>query len=287
MRNILRWTTLLVLALAAAGAHAQSCTPVSGSASVIVTDIFGGSVDVQGSVDFDCTRPAGNPRFPTSFWVGVSGANGSRTLSNGGNSLAYGLYTDYATCGSAWEGANGVLIANALTANTDRTLNNVTGQFCLRIPTGQITARPLTYLGSATITVRSLTSTGTLWGTGVLSLTATVNPICKFSTSPGTLVLAYTSFQTGNTDNATSFDMQCTNGTSFGLSLDAVTGTALGITYSIGLGTLGTLSLPSQVGAGAPINYSVPGRVAPNQVGTCATGSTCIGNDSRTVTVTY
>lgn len=283
-----RWALLALLCAAGTSAQAQTCTPVGGSATATVTDVLAGSfVDVQGSVTFSCTRPKGNPRFPDFFWIGVSGTNGSRTLASGGNTLIYQLYTDYAACSSPWQGATGLSVANALVANTDLAVNNLSATFCMRIPAGQTTARPLTYTGTATLSVHSTDNTGFLWGSGTLSLTATVNSLCRFTaTSP--LSFNYTSFQAAaQPGTAGSFDLECTNSTPFSLSLDATTGTALGLTYELGLNAVGVGTLNSQTGTGATTVYSVPGNIPPNQAGTCATGASCTTTVNRTVTVTY
>jgi spore coat protein U-like protein len=287
MKTSRHWALPLLLC-AAGGTHAQTCTPIDGSATATVTDVLAGAaVDVQGSVTFSCTRPKGNPRFPTSFWIGVSGTNGTRTLASGANTLIYQLYTDYATCGSPWQGATGLTVPNALTANTDLAVNNLSATFCMRIPAAQTTARPLTYTGTATLSVYSTDNTGFLWGSGTLTLTATVNSLCRF-TAATPLSFAYTSFQAApQPGTAGSLDLECTNSTPFNLSLDSTTGTALGLTYELGLNAVGVGTLNSQTGTGATQIYSVPGSIAAGQAGTCATGATCTTTDSRTVTVTY
>lgn len=287
MKRIFRWAAALLVAAAACAVQAQSCSPIAGSATATVVDIWGAAVDVQGSLTFSCTRPAGNPRFPSTFWIGASGVNGSRNLASGTNPLGYSLFTDYAGCTTPWSGATGATVANALTANGDTTLTNVTATFCFRINGGQTTAKPLTFTGTETLQVRSLTNTGFLWGSGTLTLQGTVNSLCKFTTAAGTLTMNYTSFQAAASTSTNAFDVSCTNSTPYSLALDATGGTVLGLNYSVGLNAVGTQTLGSLLGTGGAQSYSFMGSIAAGQSGTCAVGSGCTANDPRTITVTY
>lgn len=292
MTRTVRWAFLLAVLVAPVWSHAQSCTPISGFATVVVTDLFSGNnYDVQGSVTFSCTRPKGNTRFPSIFWVGASGANGSRTLSSGARTLAYQLYTDYSGCATPWSGTTGLEAANSLTGNTDTAASNLSVPFCMRIATsGQNTARPLTFTGSETLTIKSDDNLGFQWGMGTLSLTGTVNALCKFPTAGNIdLSMSYTSFQATAANTSVPFDVQCTNSTSFSLALDATSGTVptLNLSYQLGLGAIGTQSILSQAGTGIAQSYSVLGRLPANQSGTCANPAGCSNSATNTLTVSY
>jgi spore coat protein U-like protein len=208
-------------------------------------------------------------------------------MTNGANSLGYYLFTAYPACATAWQGTTGVTINNTLTAAGDTNIN-ITATFCMRIYAGQTTAKPLSYTGSAlTVTVRSTSSSGFTWLTTSGAGTATVNPRCYFSTGPSTVTVNYTSFQGTAATGTGSFQMRCTNTTPYSLALDAVSGTALGLNYAVGLGTVGTSSVPSQAGTGVAQSYSVAASIAAGQSGTCAVTAGCSATDTRIVTVTY
>ncbi|MBC5763270.1 spore coat protein U domain-containing protein [Ramlibacter albus] len=289
MKKIIRWAVALSLAFAASAASAAiSCSSITGSASATVTNVFaGGNIDVSGAISFTCTRAAGDPKFPATFYIGTSGTNGSRNLSNGGNTLAYQLFTAYPGCSAAWQNTGtDISVANSLTAGGDRTTSFSNIPFCLRV-TPANTTKPLVFSASETLTIRSASGGGTSYGTGTLSVSGTVNALC-LTTTGNTLLFNYTSFQSSAQPGTNgTFVVQCTNTTSFSLSLDAVTGTAAGLTYNLGLTSVGTQNLNSQSGTGNTVTYQVPGSIPAGQAGTCATGATCVGNDSRTVTITY
>ncbi|HUR88369.1 MAG TPA: spore coat protein U domain-containing protein, partial [Ramlibacter sp.] len=246
------------------------------------------NVDVSGTLSITCTRPNGNPRFPATFWIGTSGANGTRKLLNGSDQLTYNLFTS--GCATAWSGTTGVTVANSLTANGDANVTITNIPFCLRITGGQNTAKALTFTTTETLTVRSTDSTGFSWGTGVLSLSGKVNALCLITTG-NTLTFTYTSFQASDqTGSNGSFVVQCTNSTTYSLALDSLSGVAIGITYTLGLQTLGNQSVNNVPGTGNTLTYQVPGKIfsgSSGQAGTCASGSTCTGSDNRTVTVSY
>ena len=288
MKRIVRAALALLLLVCAGWAQAQSCSLSSGSANAVVTDIFGGNTDVAGSVTFSCTRPSGAAnRFPATFWIGISGSNGSRTMSNGANTLGYYLFTNYSACSTAWQTTTGLTYANTLTGNTNTSVT-FTVPFCLRIYSGQTTAKPLAYTGAAlTLTVRSTNSTGFSWGTASGAPTATVNARCYFSTSPSTVSMNYTSFQAATATGSGSFQMRCTNTTTYSLALDAVTGSVLGLTYGVGLGTVGTGSVTGQVGTGNAQTFTVAANIASGQAGTCNLSAGCSGTSTRTITATY
>ena len=301
MKTIARWVLVGCFALAGGLANAAvTCTVNAASATATVTNVFtGGNVDVSGSVDFNCTRVGGDPKFVGTYWVGSSLTNGaSRVMTTFSPSLTYQLFTDYTGCATAWSPTSaGLTVANPLVGGGDRDTCTLTVTFCMRIPTGQLTARAGTYLKTETVTIRDTNSAGTSRGTGTLSLSATVSPLCVFA-SGTTLAFNYTSFQAQTAQGAGgwtrgNFTVQCTNQTPFSLALDAVSGSVGGLSYSLGLSTSsgatsGSQTINSQTGVGSTATtYYVPGDMAASQSGTCASGGTCPLSDTRTVTITY
>jgi hypothetical protein len=199
------------------------------------------------------------------------------------------LFTAYPGCSVAWQNSGSdIAVANALTGGADRAASFTNIPFCMRLAPSN-TTKPLTFTDSLALTVRSASGGGTTYGTGTIAnaLSATVSALC-LTTTGNTLLFNYTSFQASDQPGTNgTFVVQCTNSTPFSLSLDAITGTAAGLTYGVGLTAVGTQTLNSQSGTGSTVTYQVPGSITAGQAGTCATGGSCVGNDSRTVTITY
>jgi spore coat protein U-like protein len=270
---------LLLLVVACGRAEAQSCAITSSSLTSTAYDPFGSQIQVQGSVSFSCTRPKGNPRFPATFLVGVSGAN-VRTMSSGGNTLNFSLFSDYAPCGTPWQGTGYVQVANTAPLpgdNNTLTTPTMTGTFCFQVPASQSTAVPGTYVATPTLTITD--SANVIWlNGGVLTLTTPVSASCSIVSSPTPLVINYTAFgaqQTGTSD----FQVRCTNSTPYTLSLDATSGTIVGLPY--------TLSVPSSgTGTGLAQTVTITGTIAAGLAGTCS-GATCSATQVRTLTLSY
>jgi hypothetical protein len=288
IHTVLRWAVALLLAMGAAGASAQSCTISSASVSSATPyDPFSATNnDAQGSITFSCTRPAGGAnKFPATFWIGVTGTNGARALETTGGTLNYQLHTNYAGCSTAWQGATGIshAVPASFQQNADTAYGPVTVTFCMRLPAGQNTARPGSYAETTlpTVTIRSTSNTGFNWGTDSLSLSSSIDAACSFTSSPTPIDLAYTSFQTGSVSANSTFQFRCTNTTNFLLSLDATTGTLLGLNYTL------ALSGTSATGTGLPVSYSVTGSIAGGQSGTCANPAGCSATETRELRISY
>jgi hypothetical protein len=65
------------------------------------------------------------------------------------------------------------------------------------------------------------------------------------------------------------------------MSLDATSGTLLGLAYSLAINPTG-----SQVGNGAAQSATITGTIAAGQSGTCSQAS-CSATQARTLTITY
>jgi spore coat protein U-like protein len=262
-------------------AQAQSCNIIISSLSATNPyDPFGASNnDTQGSFSFSCTRPKGNPRFPSNFFVGVSGTNGARSLASGANTLGYELHTNFSGCSTPWQTTSGILIPNTLTSNTDLNAGPFSGTYCFRMPAGQNTTVPGSYSDIVTITVYSDTTAGFVWAQTTFSLSALVNASCSF-TSATNVSVPYTSFtasaQTGNSP----FQLRCTNTTPYGLALDVTSASLLGLNYTL------ALSASSGTGSGVAQSYSTTVNVPANQSGTC-NAATCTATRTHTLTLTY
>jgi spore coat protein U-like protein len=153
----------------------------------------------------------------------------------------------------------------------------MTGTFCFQVPASQSTAVPGTYVATPTLTITD--SANVIWlNGGVLTLTTPVSASCSIVSSPTPLVINYTAFgaqQTGTSD----FQVRCTNSTPYTLSLDATSGTIVGLPY--------TLSVPSSgTGTGLAQTVTITGTIAAGLAGTCS-GATCSATQVRTLTLSY
>ena len=170
-----------------------------------------------------------------------------------------------------------------MAAGTKNTAQPYSRTFYLNIP-GQPTDPVGTYNDpTITATIRQTSAAGTSSGTAMFSLTATIAPICRFSTNPSTLNLNYTSFTTTAATGTSAFSLNCTSGTSYSQAVSPATGTALGVSYSLALNaTTGLL------GNSANQSYTITGTAAINQSGTYATsGTMCSATNPHSITVTF
>lgn len=136
----------------------------------------------------------------------------------------------------------------------------------------------------------------------VINLTAKCE-VNSASVGPATisdLTMNYTSFQTTAATGSTNFNVRCTNGLPYGITLSTPTATddALNLNYTLNLTSSAThssgtnASLAGLTATGTDQTYHVHGTIAANQSGTCATSpATCNNaaatNRGRLVTVIY
>lgn len=108
----------------------------------------------------------------------------------------------------------------------------------------------------------------------------------------GDLTLDYTSFQASAATGSTNFNVRCTTGLPFSLSLDSasLTDGTTGLAYTLALSDSAvyaagpTATLGSQTGTGANATYYVHGTIAAGLGGSSTAGA---ANKTRTLTVTY
>lgn len=289
-----RFLFALLLATAGAPTLAQTCNfnannLTSGAAynpfSAIANDTSGLFTITN------CTRPrGGGNRFPAQISAGAdNGGNFTTTrrlrMGATGNYLTYALYRNFAGCnqalgmvaGQVYTFNNSATGPNNTVTNPNPLTNGTT--YCLRITALQNTAPPGTYTDTVNFGVGNL-ATGAIYGTDTVTFTTTILPACSFTTPPGNIVLNYTSFATVATTASSSFQLRCTNTTTYTMALSATAGTALGLNYTL------ALSAPGGTGNGLPQSYTINANMPAGQVGTCA-GASCTATAGRTLTVTY
>lgn len=286
----------LLLCTVAGGAWAQSCTITSASPlnSALNYDPFNtGFNDTQGAFSITCTRPKGGAnRFPGTFYVGATNgsnyAGGTRRMAFGANYLSYGLFMNFPNCTTAW-GASSLAEVYQL-SNTGTGPNNTTTvpnplanntTFCLRISGGATTAPPGIYTDTVQIAVAE--SPTEIWGQLAVQVRTTISPACYFNPGTPLISLSYTSFQTDSSSGTTSFQLKCTNTTTYTVGFDTPTGTVLGLNYGVSVAPAsGTGTGVMQVPPGHTVTATIPG----GQAGACS-GPSCNATSSRSVVVSY
>ena len=296
MQTLKRTLWTLLFWAAAGGAWAQSCTISSASplGSAFNYDPFNaGFNDTQGAFSITCTRPTGGQnKFPGTFYVGATnGSNysgGTRRMAFGANYLSYALYMNFPNCNTAWGAA--ALAEVYQLPNTGTGPNNATTvpnplannrTFCVRITGGANTAPPGIYTDTVQIAVAE--SPIVIWGQLAVQITTTISPACYFNAGLPAINLTYTSFQTGNSSGTSSFELKCTNTTTYTVGFDTPSGTVLGLNYN--------LAAAPGTGTGTGVTQTPPGHtvtatIPSGQGGTCS-GPSCSGTASRSVVITY
>jgi spore coat protein U-like protein len=238
----------------------------------------------QGSVSFTCTRSAAGDTTNLLLRAnnGVNVCAGSNDASFGGTCINYEAYQN-STCTTLWTGNNNATsIPVTLLNNTSPQPISVSFWGCITVAGQAPAAGAGTYTDTVTMTVRN-TGGGTTYSTGTFPVSVRYPATCTISTAPGNVVLNYTSF--GALVNAsTTFKATCTGNLPYTMSLDAYSGTLLGLNY--------TLNINSQAppvtsrGTGAAQTHTINGSIAAGQSGTCST-ATCSASQTRTLTITY
>ena len=279
---LLRAFVLLPLA-AAAGPLDCSFGTIS-PASVVYDPLSATPVSASGSLTVNCSKGGNNldTRFlEIGAGPGLNAGGSQRRAARGSDRLDYALSRD-AGHTLAWGDSAGTRLAATVTSATP---TSVTLNWWIRFPAGQ--ADPAgTYLDTVTLSLYQGTSanpslTDTAPRTASLSVSALIESRCAISAAPGTLTLAYTSFQATAASASTGFAVLCTLGTPYTASLDAAGGTLADLNYQLAITPAG-----ARTGSGAAQPMSIVGSLAAGQAGTCAAAS-CSASRTHTLTITY
>ena len=283
MRALVRLAaSLAALLLAGTVSAAVTC-------SVSVTSIVKGydpnaigDTVATGSYTVSCTRLASDPStFNWSLGAnnGQNNAGAQNQVIRGTRTYDYELYrtTPY-TNGNRWQDGGATRFTGTLNFGT-QLMATQTGAFDLRLPGPQTVRAAGTYTDVVTVTIRDA-GTGTMLSQSTFGVSIITIANCTLSTPPGAINLAYTSFQAGTASASTSFGVNCTTDVPYTMSLDATSGTLVGLNYAL------SLSQSASTGTGAGQTFSINGSIAGGQAGTCATGS-CSASATRTLTMTY
>lgn len=275
---------------------AITCTLTATSVNLNYTNGQGTNANASGTITVNCTRLLTDPTS-TTYWVGID--YGSRTglsrrvFRHGGtttnaNRLDVNIYkngttTDWINTGTGR--VNGILnFGAALSASTTLTYN-------FRVPAGQ-TGNTAGIFDEIFISSLQLTTAGPVVATTTFTPTVSITAQCFVgqvasgntapgAISPSTLTLNYISFSPTPQTATMNFTVDCTRGTNYSLALAPLTGTLLGLDYTLALSGAGA------TGTGFAQPYTVTGNIAAGQAGTCSTGACTATQTGVTVTITY
>ena len=267
--------------LAPPAAHAIGNCSI-GSVTLGNQTYINAAVSVTGTVNYTCTRTSNGAdgdtiTFNVAAQPGLFYNAGTRNAGIGSNRLPYGL-----AAGAAW--GNGTTAGNVRTVTASFPIggiSSVTGSFpfTFTIAASQNVPGGLTYLDTVAIDgacTTAKTSTCSVTA-GALVVSVDVPFTCAIASPPGTLNLAYTSFQPGTAAGTTSFTANCSNGAPYRMSLSPATGTVLGITYALKLGTsansatdVSSKTTYNLAGTGTATTYYINATAAAAQTGACA-----------------
>lgn len=278
MRTIARAAAAALLALASLGAHAAYNCSVSSPGFSAAYDPTTPTTNVT-STEFTITCTRSLSDASTMDWSmaadnGMYPRFGNRNRAAFGRSrVNYDLFQDGA-CGTQWGGTqamSGTLdFSGSLTAT-----DTVTYWGCIAARQTRLRAGTYTDLVTMTLTYGPFSSTAS----GTASVAIATPARCQLTTPPGNLVFNYTGFGAA-ANSSTTYGVTCTSYLPYTMSLDATSGTLLGLDYTLALGATGA------TGTGVEQTFSITGNIAAGQGGTCGTG-TCTASQARTLTVSY
>lgn len=285
IRQLLHCATLIcAAAFWSAVAQAASCSITMNPGFTSFYDPAAATpTDNVSSVTIYCTRTA----TETTVWFALKANNGlwstgstNRAASAANAFVNYDVYRDTART-QPWGQRNAVDINGQLDVSSGT--GSATVPYYSRIPAGQTGVAAGVYADTVTVTLMYGTKSNQInltAPTSTFPVQIMVSPACQFSTPPGTIAFAYTSFQGTSASASTPFAVLCSNGLPYTLSLDSGGGTLLGINYTL------ALSATAATGTGLSQAYTVNGSIAGGQAGTCAT-ATCSASQVHTLTITY
>ena len=289
------WLGSLALLLYTASAQARiTCTPASTGFSTAYP-LTGGALNITAaSFTVTCSKTGAGTATATyqtaaNNGVNAAGAQNRARLGATANYLSYNLTSDLA-CSNAWKGAALIQTPAYTTPALGNGQSDVhTFYFWGCVPAGLTVPANGTYTDTVTITTTGTVSTGTSrFNTGTFPVSITAPATCSVSTQPGTITFNYTSFGPAVLAN-TFFSATCTSLLPYSMALDAVSGTIVGLNYTLAMNTTansgGTNPLNSR-GTGAAQTFYVNGSIAGSQSGTCSSGM-CTGSDVHMLTITY
>lgn len=264
-------------------AHAAITCSVSVTNVSVVYDPTSAVQNVTtGSYTISCTRLGADPN--TFAWqLGVddglnAGGGSNRVRRSGGPPADRYDYDTYRSSGLIWGDTAATRFSGTLSFGAALTATT-SGPFDIVFPGSQTVDPAGTYLD--TVTARLRDAGGTQVNTGTFSVSAITTNNCQISVPPGNVNFSYTSLQVSAANASTTYGVRCTTALPYTMSLDATSGTLLGLSY-----TLSITPSSSGTGTGATQTYTINGTMAGGQGGTCATAA-CSASQTRTLTLSW
>jgi spore coat protein U-like protein len=285
LRRILAAMLCIAGALAAWEAGAAITCSVSVTSVTVVYDPLSALQNVTtSSYTISCSRLAADANT-LSWRLGVN--NGLNLPPNSGALNRATLagdrydYETYSSPGIKWGGGvggSGARITGTLVFGSSLTAS-ASGAFDIVMPGAQAVQPAGTYTDTLTVTLEA--GTGSFLNNTTFGVTVLTTNTCQISVPPGNVSFTYTSFQPGAATTSASYGVRCTTALPYSMSLDAASGTLLGLTYTLSLSPAS-----SGVGIGATQTYSIMGSIAGGQAGVCGT-AVCTGSQTRTLTLSW
>lgn len=308
---LIRCLVALWMLIASGVAGAQSCILSPASATLTGYNTSTNLLSAVLTVGYTCTRDKNGASMNMTVVAGqgpnyVSPKRRARITATA-NYMNFDLLrtttlTDYWGSGAVPPGSNtmSVPVPNNLFPTGNATSVSGTFNYYVNFPAGQ-TPVVGTYTEQVPLTGSCTEASGQSGNVSncasFTGSTLTVNLVvssanCSIGIVPN-MTMAYTSFQTVNSQGVSNFTVNCTSGTSYWMSLNsvaasqAVATTTVNSTASNNLNY--NLSVPtgSQSGTGAQQNWSVTGAVPANQTGNCTVASCTSTAQQHTVYINY
>jgi spore coat protein U-like protein len=296
-----RWalcvTSAAIACLAQSAQAAISCNSATAT-SISGTTPTSGNLDLVGTITVTCTRQPSDPTSQT-IYIGVNAgenpdgtAGRELTRQTGTQQMNYAIYRNAGFTGGWSEGGGrppgsaqgGGLQVAVNFSSTTTTAQGFNFPYYVRVTNGNYsgTGQPPGIYDDLVIRarVRLDNRNGVIQADAFFGVTVSKPSHCYFSSPPNTLTMNYVSFSPTPQSGSTNFSVSCTATTSYTMSLDATSGTLLGLNYAL------SLSNSSGVGSGFAQTYSVNGSMPAGQVGTC-TAANCTATQPRVITITY
>ena len=277
-----RLAAVLVCLAAPAANAAYVCNVSVTNVSVAFVPTVTATNVMTGSYTINCTRLAGDPNVLN--WSlandnGGAGAGGNNFANLGASTYQYDTYFP-GSLTNKWGSGAALRFTGAM--NFGASLNaSASGSFDVVVVGTQTVGPTGTYTDTVGLRLRNTSTGATIGANPIASFVVSIvtSNYCQISVSPGNLNFTYTSFQVGAAAASTTYGVRCTL-IPYTMSLDATSGTMLGLNYSLSLSTVST------TGTGVTQTHTINGSIAGGQSGTCATGS-CSASQTRTLTITY
>lgn len=278
-----RWIRMLLAVLALLGggqAAAITCSTIT-SPGTTINWVAATSMAMQAYFEVTCNRPVGDAATSVTYDVtadngGNRSGNINRVRHSGGSLLEYDPYKD-AACGTEFRSGGPRKITDTLSwgaAEYGTKSKQTSFWVCI---TNTTQTAPASGAYTDTIGLDFTSPVGNLSGSVLVTVYAPAS--CTMTTPPSQIDLAYAAFGP-QVSSSTGFGVNCTIGMPYTMSLDATSGVAAGLRYTL------SITQPAANGTGGAQNFSVTATIPAGQAGTCAAAS-CQQINPHTLIISY